>query len=361
MKVSVLSRLPLVSVVIPAHNAAAFIGQTLASALNQTYRNLEVIIVDDGSNDETPQIIDSFAKCDNRLIVVRQMNRGVAAARNLAIEMCRGEYIAPLDADDIWYPQKIEKQVNCFLESGPSVGLVYAWLILIDREGALIGIGDQHNVEGFVYNALVFENFVGGGSMPLIRRTCLEAVGNYNIHLRAHQAEGAEDWDLYLRIAERYEFRVVPTYLLKYRSTANSMSKNDLSMINAHCIINKYIKQKHPEIPPQIRRWSESQLYIKQFIFNYKKRNYLRAIALVIKTIYLDPKEILSFLLMNPKMLLQTSFNSEMTVIPNKKMSWRRLLRGRLLMKKRRWIKENAIRHNITSTHLDEVNGKRLG
>lgn len=354
-------RLPLVSVVIPAYNAAAFIGQTLASALNQTYRNLEVIIADDGSNDETPQIIDSFAKRDNRLIVVRQRNRGVAAARNLAIETCRGEYIAPLDADDIWYPQKIEKQVNCFLESGPFVGLVYAWLVQIDSEGALIGIGNQHDVEGFVYNALAFENFVGGGSMPLIRRTCLEAVGNYNTYLRAQQAEGAEDWELYLRIAEHYEFRVVPDYLLKYRSTVNSMSKNYESMLNAHCIIMKDIEEKHPEIPPQIRQWSKSNIYIKQFIFNYKIGKYLRAIELVVKIIYLDPKEILSFLLMNPRMLLQTRFCAEMTVIPNKKMSWRMLLRQRLLMKKRRWIKENTIRYNTTSMYIDEANEKQLG
>ena len=119
--------LPLVSVIIPAYNTAAFISKTLDSVLSQTYRNLEVLVVDDGSQDETPEIVKLIAQSDRRVTLLRQANAGVAAARNLAIQKSSGEYIAPIDADDIWFPQNLEKQVQYMLEASPLVGLVYAW------------------------------------------------------------------------------------------------------------------------------------------------------------------------------------------------------------------------------------------
>jgi glycosyltransferase involved in cell wall biosynthesis len=110
---------PLVSVTIPAYNAAPYIRQTLESVLFQTYRNLEVIVVDDGSQDETGRIVEYAAKNDDRVILLRQPNQGVAEARNAAIKKSRGEYIAPIDADDLWHPEKIERQVQCILQAGP--------------------------------------------------------------------------------------------------------------------------------------------------------------------------------------------------------------------------------------------------
>jgi glycosyltransferase involved in cell wall biosynthesis len=104
------SHLPLVSVIVPAYNAEEFIGETLNSALSQTYSNIEILVVDDGSQDRTSEVVKAFVQKDERVILLQQANAGVAAARNLAIEKSRGEYIAPLDADDIWYPQKLEKR-----------------------------------------------------------------------------------------------------------------------------------------------------------------------------------------------------------------------------------------------------------
>ena len=95
--------------------------------------------MDDGSHDGTAQIVETIMRRDDRVTLLRQSNSGVAAARNLAIEKSRGEYIAPIDADDIWYPQKIEKQVRCMLHEGPSTGLVYAWSVHIDERGLLTG------------------------------------------------------------------------------------------------------------------------------------------------------------------------------------------------------------------------------
>jgi glycosyltransferase involved in cell wall biosynthesis len=103
----------LVSVIIPAFSAAADIRQTLNSVLAQTYQAIEVIVVDDGSSDATAAIVEEFVTRDTRFQLVRQSNAGVGAARNIAIQRARGKYVAPLDADDLWFPEKLEKQVAC--------------------------------------------------------------------------------------------------------------------------------------------------------------------------------------------------------------------------------------------------------
>ncbi|MGB6014954.1 MAG: glycosyltransferase family A protein, partial [Nodosilinea sp.] len=115
---------PLVSVIIPAYNAERFVGRTLEAVLAQTYTALEVLVVDDGSQDATGDIVRRYQQQDPRIKLLHQQNAGVAAARNLAVATAQGEFIAPVDADDIWFPHHIEAQVNCFLASPASVGLV---------------------------------------------------------------------------------------------------------------------------------------------------------------------------------------------------------------------------------------------
>src|SRR5262245_28337071 len=122
---------PLVSVVIPAYNAEAYIATSLRSVTAQTYRNLEIIVVDDGSRDATATIVRSLAADDPRIKLQQQQNAGVAAARNRGIEASSGDLVAPLDADDLWQPSKIERQVAVMQRGSPKVGLVYAWFVQI--------------------------------------------------------------------------------------------------------------------------------------------------------------------------------------------------------------------------------------
>jgi len=247
---------PLVSVIIPAYNAEKYIRQTLESVLSQTYPHIEVLVVDDGSTDTTSEIVTHFVHQDQRVVLLQQANAGVAAARNLAIEKSYGEFIAPLDADDIWYPQKLEKQVNCFLQSDQTVGLVYTWSVLLDENGRSLPICQSAQLEGNVLIRLIFENSPGNSSSPLIRCSCLREVGNYACHYRTLNAQGCEDWDLYLRIAERYEFRVVPECLVGYRQVMGSMSFNPEPMIKAYEIMIAILAQRHPDIPTIFYRWS---------------------------------------------------------------------------------------------------------
>lgn len=289
------SNLELVSVIIPVYNGEVFIAETLDSVLSQTYKNLEIVVVDDGSEDKTVDIVRSFIKQDRRIILLSQANAGVAAARNLAIENSHGEFIAPLDADDIWNPTKIAKQVECIKQAGEFCGLVYTWSIRINEFGSIISKDRTDNLEGLVYPALAYCNFVGNASVPLIKRKCLEKVGNYNIQFKLQNAQGCEDWDLYFRIAEYYEYRVVPEFLMCYRITSQSMSHNFGSMLKSYFLVRQYIKSRHPKIPNKIYRWSEAKFYLhfaSQSILAKQYTNYLRW---WIKAILTDYTNLLSF------------------------------------------------------------------
>lgn len=279
---------PLVSVIVPAYNAEAFIDATLDSIVAQTYTNIEILVVDDGSKDHTASIVASFAERDRRIKLLQQPNAGVAAARNLAIEHSTGEYIAPVDADDIWYPQKLEKQVQCMLQADPSVGLVYTWSAYINEDGVLTGGSHSSNAEGAVYVDLLFGNIVGNASNPLIRRVCFEQVGGYNCQLKAQNAQGYEDGDLYLRIAERYHFRVVPEFLIGYRQTLDSMSCNYAAMAKSYLLTMADVQQRHPEIPAMAYRWSCSRFYSYLAQRSYQGGNYGSTLIWFRKALSLD-------------------------------------------------------------------------
>jgi len=285
--------LPLVSVLVPAYNAEAFISQTLDSILSQTYKNIEVLVVDDGSQDRTAEIVKSIAQRDHRVILLQQSNAGVAAARNLAIKKSCGEYIAPIDADDIWYPQKLKKQVQCMLQAEPSVGLVYAWSVHIDEQGLLTGGYSASPLQGEVYTDLVYSNFLGNASVPLIRRTCLEKVGYYNCQLKEQNAQGCEDTDIYLRIAEYYQFRVVPEFLIGYRKVISSMSCDYISMAKSHLLVLADVQQRYPKIPSTIYQRSRSNLYMYLAAQSRRCGNHWSTLSWLYKALQIDSTNLL--------------------------------------------------------------------
>lgn len=248
---------PLVSVIIPAYNAEPFIEETLQSVLSQTYQTIEILVVDDGSSDRTPEIVERYAQQDSRIKLLRQTNQGVAAARNLAIAHAAGEYIAPIDADDIWYREKLEKQLHSIIQS-ETIGLVYTWSLLIDQQSQPLNTGSGFTKEGLVYEDLILGNFIGNASNPLIRRQCLDRVGGYDPQLRRANAQGCEDWDLYLRIAEQYEYRGVPEFLTGYRQTPASMSSNTDTMMRSYELVMAKARQRNPEVSDSVYRLSAS-------------------------------------------------------------------------------------------------------
>jgi len=285
--------LPLVSIIIPAYNAERFIGETLRSVLLQTYQNIEIVVVDDGSTDDTATIVRQFTEQDQRIILIQQPNAGVAAARNCAIKNSHGEFVAPIDSDDLWYPHKIEKQVERILHASADTGLVYTWSAHIDEEGCLTGGYNAGDREGSVLIDLVYRDFIGNGSVPLIRRTCLDVVGGYNKSLRDRGAQGCEDWELALRVAERYKFLVVAEFLVGYRQAFGSMSSLGIAMEQSYHLTAATIKQNHPEIPRAVYKWSRAEFFYYLAQGARQGGEQWRALTYILKAAILDPKTIL--------------------------------------------------------------------
>jgi len=284
----------LVSIVIPAYNAAAFIGETLASALDQTYRNIEIVVVDDGSTDKTSEIVEAAATRDSRVRLLRQPNRGVAAARNLGIEHSQGAFVAPLDADDLWRPDKIARQVATMHRSGPRVGMVYTWSLLIDEASQILPRpGAAWYYYGNVVPYLITHNFVGNGSTPLLRRDCVLEVGGYDRSIRAHGGEGTEDLMLYLKIAEQYQVAFVPAFLVGYRMTPFSMSSNARQMIRGHELVLEVMRARHPELPNRIFRWSRSRTCFLMSGMSLRRRMFIFGVLLLARALAHDPALVL--------------------------------------------------------------------
>ena len=208
------SHWPLASVVIPTHNRSGFLCQAVESALAQTYPNVEVIVIDDGSTDDTA---DAMARYDSRVHYIRQANRGVAAARNAGIRVAKGDYLSFLDDDDLFCSHKIERQVQ-LLRRQPDAGLIHCRYCIVDQDGSeLYRAGILK--EGDVLRELLYSNFVWMGA-PLMRRTCLDSVGLFDEKVPAVTA----DWDMWLRIAQAgYRFACAQELLGAYRAHQDSM------------------------------------------------------------------------------------------------------------------------------------------
>lgn len=245
---------PLVSVVIPAYNAASTIDETLRSVRAQTHRALEIIVVDDGSSDGTVAVAARHAAADDRVQVVTQANAGVAAARNAGWRRARADLIAFVDADDLWAPRKIELQVRALDAGGPDVGLAYCWYVLIDAQGHVIGRPPGIRHEGDVLARLFERNFVGNGSAVLVRREALAAARGFESALRAAGAEGCEDLLFYCRVAERHRFALVPEHLVGYRQLPRNMSSNRPRMLRSWLLAADEMLVRHPHQRKAIER-----------------------------------------------------------------------------------------------------------
>lgn len=216
--------MPKVSVVIPAYNAMKYLPETLESVVKQTYTDFEVLVVNDGSSDH---IVDWMAQItDPRVKLISQANQGLPSARNTGIINAQADYIAFLDADDLWEATKLAKQVRC-LDEHPEVGLVHTPMLLVDENSQSTGRVMGSDVQGYVLPQLLVQNLIACPSV-MVRRACFDNVGLFNPSLRS-----IEDWDMWIRIATRYPFAVIKEPLAYYRQLPSSMSKNCQVMAKA--------------------------------------------------------------------------------------------------------------------------------
>jgi glycosyltransferase involved in cell wall biosynthesis len=250
----------LVSVVIPAYNAEGTIDDTLRSVRSQTHRHLEIIVVDDGSSDRTVCIVNAHAAVDGRITLISQENSGVAAARNAGWQSARSALIAFVDADDLWAPSKIERQLEVILGGGVRVGLVYTWWALIDEHNHIRCKVEGREIAGDVLDETLMGNFVGHASSPLIRREALVQAGGFDSGLRDAGIHGCEDMLIYYRIAERFHFGLVPDHLTGYRVASARMSSDRPRMLRSFKMVANEMKRGHPESAENVDRGTRMYL-----------------------------------------------------------------------------------------------------
>jgi glycosyltransferase involved in cell wall biosynthesis len=234
----------MVSVVIPVYNAEATIGAAIESVRGQTYSDFEIIVIDDGSTDSTPSRVKGFG---DRIRYVCQENEGVGAARNRGVAEARGEYVAFLDADDLWLRRKLEKQVEV-LQSEMDLAAVQCSAYLVDDRLRVIEALRCSPTQDSCLDYLLFRNLPSFGSSALVRRARIQAVGGFATDLRA-----IEDWDMVCRLARNGRVRSIPDFLVLYRQHVKNRSRNVDAHIEAGSrILSRFFSD--PTLDPDLRR-----------------------------------------------------------------------------------------------------------
>lgn len=221
-----------VSVVIPAYNNADLTVKTIESVLNQTYENIEIIVVDDGSTDNTKYKLKIF--CDS-IHYIYKNNGGASSARNVGIKQATGEYVALLDCDDIFYPEKIMKSVEC-LENNPDCGFVHTRVNYIDGEDNIISASRELGrlASGRILRHLLYKRFILNSTV-VVKKECLLEAGYFDekIFIPA-------DWDMWLRLSEKYQAAYINDKLTGYRLTSSYTSSNmKLGLNESIYVLNK--------------------------------------------------------------------------------------------------------------------------
>jgi glycosyltransferase involved in cell wall biosynthesis len=255
--------MPKVSVIIPSYNAMSYLPKTLESVLNQTFRDFEVLIINDGSLDNIVQWASELV--DDRVKLISQKNQGLAGARNTGVAHAKGEYIAFLDADDLWEPTKLEKQIRR-LDDDPTVGVVHTWTFLVDPESRRTGKILTSHAEGNVWQQIVENNPIVVSSV-MVRSSCLEDIGEFDRELRY-----CEDVDMWLRLASRYSFAVVKEPLTSYRLHPGTLSTHCQGVLESNRIV---IERAFQSVPTELlylrnRAYGKQNLYLAWRSLNNK-------------------------------------------------------------------------------------------
>jgi glycosyltransferase involved in cell wall biosynthesis len=231
---------PKVSVIMPVYNGERYIVSAIESVLAQTYKNFEIVIVNDGSTDNSREKLSAYRQLPF-VQYIEQDNRGVAAARNTAIRKATGELIAFLDQDDLWLPEKLDIQVD-YLRQHTDVPLVHANLGHINENGEPIQVIWPTDVEGSCFRELFLWNRIAVPTV-VVRRQCLSEVGLFNENLA-----GSDDYDMWLRIAQRFPIGRIARVLALYRFHGKNVSRDKLLMIRREWDVISSTIERVPEV-----------------------------------------------------------------------------------------------------------------
>ncbi len=265
-----MSQSPLVSVVMPLYNSAATVRESLESVLSQTYPNLEILVVNDGSTDDGVAICQGYG--DGRVRVVHQQNRGLAGARNTGIRQAKGEFLGFLDSDDLWLPTKVERHV-AHLQAWPEVGVSFSRSGFIDESSRPIGIYQMPRLQDITPEIVFCRNPIGNGSAVVIRRDVFDAIrfeanlyGEVEDFFFDDTFRQSEDIECWLRIALQTQWRIegIPEALTLYRISDGGLSANLMKQYASWERVLLKTKATHPEF---IAQWgSRARAYQLRYL-----------------------------------------------------------------------------------------------
>lgn len=277
-----------VSVVIPAYNKADLTIKTMKSILGQTYANIEVIVVDDGSVDDTRNKLQLFG---DKIHYIYKQNGGACSARNVGIKKATGEYIALIDCDDIYYPEKIAKSVEC-LEANPDYGFVFTNAYFIDANDKIVSaFSNSHRKRSsLIASKLIFSNLICNSTV-VIRRSCFKKVGYFDekIFIPA-------DWDMWLRLAEVYKAGYIDEKLTGYRVSESYTKSHKEKALNESLYVIKKTFNRNNIISKKLINKCYANIYFGFGVIHIADNNINRARNLFFKAVKNRP--------VNPKMLI---------------------------------------------------------
>ena len=227
------NNLPLVSVVVPCYNHEKYVKETIESIINQTYKNIELIVIDDGSKDNSVKVIQELAD-KYGFTFIHRPNKGLSATLNEGIRLSKGKYFSAIASDDILFLEKIEKQVK-FMESNPKYGMCYGKIVYFEDSIKNTSEYSNSNKQGWVFDDLLNYGCFIPAPSTFMRKEVFETVGEYDENL------WIEDWDMWLRISQKYQVGYIDEYLAYYRKHDTNISSQSLKMYKAEKqILEKY-------------------------------------------------------------------------------------------------------------------------
>ncbi|WP_254568468.1 glycosyltransferase family 2 protein [Oscillatoria sp. HE19RPO] len=248
----------LISVIVPVYNLEQYIVDTIQSVLAQTYKHFELIVIDDGSTDRTAEICESFD--EPKLKLIRQKNKGANAARNAGLRIAQGDYIAFLDGDDLWLPEKLAKHIE-HLEQSPEVGISYSQSAFIDEAGNPMGLYQMPKLTDITIRDILCRNPISNGSCAVLRKEVFEGI-KFQDYLYGIQQDfywderlqGSQDLDCWFRIALQTDWKMegIPEILTLYRVNSNGLSAKLLKKQESW---EQVIEKTRAYAPDVVARW----------------------------------------------------------------------------------------------------------
>lgn len=271
-----------ISIIVPTYNREDFILEAVNSVLAQTVTNWELIIVDDGSTDDTYTVLEPLLK-DNRIIYQKQENQGQAVARQQALKIAKGSYIAFLDSDNRWLPNRLELGLKA-LKDNPQASISYGNIITIDENGEEVTRENMLRHSGAIAPLLLRDNFVAMNT-TLVRKSAIDKIGGMRGEVRR-----GDDYDLWLRLSAEHEFIYIPEFMADYRVMDDQISSNkDGRFVSNRAIVENFHRQYPHAVTVGERRRSWSAFFVRKAAYEASMQRKGQALSDVVSSIWQQP------------------------------------------------------------------------